>query len=157
PLAWTKTFAMVGVAILAITLVPALIPLLIRGRLHSEEESWIVRSVIEIYKPVLNYLLEHPWPIVVLTGVIFIFGAVPTGVWWVFRIALGFALLGCVWADYVEPRGNRRSLRLVAMYGCVLVIALFSYTRMTRLGSEFMPPLNEDTILDMPVTIPRAS
>ena len=70
---------MVGVAILAITLVPALIPIFIRGRLRGEEESWIVRSVIEIYKPVLTYLLEHPWPIVVLTGVIFIFGAVPTG------------------------------------------------------------------------------
>jgi Cu(I)/Ag(I) efflux system membrane protein CusA/SilA len=28
---------------------------------------------------------------------------------------------------------------------------------MSRLGREFMPPLNEGTILDMPVTIPRAS
>ena len=68
PLAWTKTFAMVGVSILAITLVPALIPLLIRGRLHSEDDSWLVRSVIEIYRPVMRYLLDHPWPIVLLDG-----------------------------------------------------------------------------------------
>ena len=32
---------MVGVAILSITLVPALIPTFIRGRLRSEEESWL--------------------------------------------------------------------------------------------------------------------
>jgi copper/silver efflux system protein len=156
PLAWTKTFAMVGVAILAITLVPALIPILIRGRIRGEEESWIVRSVIEIYKPVLTYLLEHPWPIVVLTGVIFIFGAVPTGIWWVLSIAIAVSLLGCLWADNVELR-RRRSLRLLMMFACVIVVALLADSRMTRLGSEFMPPLNEGTILDMPVTIPRAS
>jgi Cu(I)/Ag(I) efflux system membrane protein CusA/SilA len=157
PLAWTKTFAMVGVSILAITLVPALIPLLIRGRLHSEDESWIVRSVIEIYKPVLTYLLDHPWPIVLLTGMIFIFGAVPTGVWWVLSLALAVALLGCVWANHVEPRSAGSSLRLVALLGSVVLIALLADSRMSRVGSEFMPPLNEGTILDMPVTIPRAS
>ena len=96
PLAWTKTFAMVGVAILAITLVPALIPILIRGRLHGEEESWIVRSVIEIYRPVLTFLLDHPWPIVLLTGIIFICGAVPTGIWWVLSAALAISFLGCL-------------------------------------------------------------
>ena len=43
------------------------------------------------------------------------------------------------------------------MFACVIVVALLADSRMTRLGSEFMPPLNEGTILDMPVTIPRAS
>ena len=157
PLAWTKTFAMVGVAILAITLVPALIPILIRGRLHGEEESWIVRSVIEIYRPVLTYLLDHPWPIVLLTGIIFICGAVPTGIWWVLSAALAISFLGALWADHVEPRGRPRSLRLLAMLGCLVLVALLADSRMSRLGSEFMPPLNEGTILDMPTTIPRAS
>ena len=54
PLAFTKSFAMIGVAILSITLVPALIPTFIRGRLRSEEENWLVRSLIDIYKPVLD-------------------------------------------------------------------------------------------------------
>ena len=63
-----KSIAMLGVSILAITLVPALIPLLIRGRLRGENESWIVRSVVEIYRPVLRFLLDHPWPIVWPTG-----------------------------------------------------------------------------------------
>ena len=46
PLAFTKSFAMCGVALLAITLVPALIPLLIRGQLSGEEDNPIVRSFI---------------------------------------------------------------------------------------------------------------
>ena len=35
PLAFTKSFAMIGVALMAITLVPALIPIFIKGRLKS--------------------------------------------------------------------------------------------------------------------------
>jgi Cu(I)/Ag(I) efflux system membrane protein CusA/SilA len=156
PLAWTKTFALVGVSILAITFVPALIPLMIRGRLHSENDSWLVRSVTEIYRPVMQFLLDHPWPIVVLTGVIFILGTVPIGVSIVFQIALAVSLLACIWANYADIRGTR-VLRLTAMLGALLVVALLANSRMTPLGSEFMPPLDEGTILDMPVTIPRAS
>ena len=59
PLAFTKSFAMIGVAILSITLVPALIPTFIKGRLRSEEENWIVRSFINIYKPVLTWLMPR--------------------------------------------------------------------------------------------------
>ena len=57
PLAFTKSFAMLGVAIISITLVPALIPTFIKGRLRSEEENWIVRSFINIYKPLLTFAL----------------------------------------------------------------------------------------------------
>jgi len=42
---------MIGVAIISITLVPALIPSFIKGRLRSEEESWLVRNMIAIYSP----------------------------------------------------------------------------------------------------------
>src|SRR5437763_4452582 len=48
PLAFTKSFALLGVAIISVTLVPALIPTFIKGRLRSEEENWIVRSFIQI-------------------------------------------------------------------------------------------------------------
>ena len=70
PLAFTKSFAMLGVAILSITLVPALIPTFIKGRLRSEEENWLVRSLIGIYKPVLTWAMNYPktvnWFFVVL-------------------------------------------------------------------------------------------
>ena len=59
PLAFTKSFAMIGVAILSITLVPALIPSFIKGRLRSEEESWLVRNMIGIYKPWLTWLMPR--------------------------------------------------------------------------------------------------
>ena len=59
PLAFTKSFAMIGVALISVTLVPALIPTFIKGRLRSEEENWIVRSFINIYKPLLTWALPR--------------------------------------------------------------------------------------------------
>src|SRR5262245_3189040 len=59
PLAFTKSFALLGVALISVTLVPALIPIFIRGRLKSEEENWIVRSFIQIYKPLLTWALPR--------------------------------------------------------------------------------------------------
>jgi Cu(I)/Ag(I) efflux system membrane protein CusA/SilA len=43
PLAFTKTFAMLAATIIAVTLVPVLCTLLLRGRFHSEEENWVMR------------------------------------------------------------------------------------------------------------------
>ncbi len=54
PLAWTKTLAIACSSILAITLVPVLMPLLIRGRLRPESAnpvSWVTQA---IYLPVLR-------------------------------------------------------------------------------------------------------
>ena len=62
PLAWTKTFALIGVAILAITLVPALIPIFLRGRIKSEDESWLVRTMTEIFRPMLRGVSPCKYP-----------------------------------------------------------------------------------------------
>jgi Cu(I)/Ag(I) efflux system membrane protein CusA/SilA len=105
PLAFTKTFAMVATAVLSITLVPALIPLFVRGKLKREEDNWIVRSFIEVYRPVLLWLLHKP------------------------RLVL--------W-----------------MFVCLLALGFFFFRKS---GREFMPPLNEGTIVDMPVSVPRLS
>ncbi len=59
PLAYTKTFAMVGATIMAVTLVPVLCTLLIRGRLHREEENPVMRALHAVYKPVLKWALRH--------------------------------------------------------------------------------------------------
>ncbi|MGC1272234.1 MAG: efflux RND transporter permease subunit [Planctomycetaceae bacterium] len=155
PLAFTKTFALVGVSVLAVTLVPALIPKLIRGRVRGEEESWLVRRVVEIYRPTLWFLLDHPWPIVWLTAVIFILGSIPTGMAWLPPIVIALTLGWTLWtARRDRSRGHRiaGSLSVVVL----LVIALVADQHMTRLGREFMPPLDEGTLLDMPVTVPRA-
>src|SRR5204863_3328590 len=59
PLAFTKSFALIGVALISVTVVPALIPTFIKGRLKSEEDNWIVRSFIDIYKPVLTWFFPR--------------------------------------------------------------------------------------------------
>jgi Cu(I)/Ag(I) efflux system membrane protein CusA/SilA len=105
PLAWTKTFALAGVAVLSITLVPALIPIFLKGRIKSEDENWLVRTMIEIFKPMLAWLMDRT-----------------TLVCWLFVVILGFG-----------------------------------WVASTKLGREFMPDLNEGSIMDMPTTVPRAS
>src|SRR5438552_2542402 len=59
PLAFTKTFAMVGATIIAVTLVPVLCTLLLRGKFHAEQANPIMRGLHFIYRPVLRIALNH--------------------------------------------------------------------------------------------------
>src|SRR5208282_1628226 len=59
PLAWTKTLAVAFSSILAVTLVPALMPLFIRGRLRPESENPFSRWTQAIYLPVLRLCLRY--------------------------------------------------------------------------------------------------
>jgi len=59
PLAWTKTLSVAFSSLLAITLVPALMPLFIRGRLRPESENPAARFMQRLYLPVLNFALRH--------------------------------------------------------------------------------------------------
>ncbi len=59
PLAWTKTIAVGCSSILAITLVPALMVLLIRGKLRPERANPISRFTQALYLPVLRFCLHH--------------------------------------------------------------------------------------------------
>lgn len=60
PLAFTKTYAMAGAAILSITLVPVLMGYLIRGKLPSEQKNPLNRGLIRIYRPMLDVVLRRP-------------------------------------------------------------------------------------------------
>jgi copper/silver efflux system protein len=59
PLAWTKTLAVGSSSILAITLVPVLMVILIRGRLRPERANPISRITQAIYLPILRFCLRH--------------------------------------------------------------------------------------------------
>jgi Cu(I)/Ag(I) efflux system membrane protein CusA/SilA len=59
PLAWTKTLAVGFSSILAITLVPVLMVLLIRGRLLPEARNPISRVTQAIYLPILRLCLRY--------------------------------------------------------------------------------------------------
>ncbi len=105
PLAWTKNLAIAMSAVLAITLIPALLALLIRGRIISEQRHPISRLLQYLYAPLLRVALRYRWAVVIL--------------------AVGLTLT---------------------------VVPAFE-----RMGSEFMPPLYEGTILYMPTTLPGIS
>jgi Cu(I)/Ag(I) efflux system membrane protein CusA/SilA len=105
PLAYTKTFAMIAAAFMAVTLVPVLCGYLLGGKLRPEEWNPIMRFLRGVYKPILVTALRNR-PATVLIAIAFFTGA--------------------------------------------MIVA-------TRIGSEFMPPLNEGDLLYMPVTDPAIS
>lgn len=105
PLAFTKTFAMVGSTLIAVTLVPVLCTFLIRGKLHREEANPVMHFLQRLYKPVLAWALRHR--ITTMAGA-------------------------------------------AALFVSAMVLA-------TTIGSEFMPPLDEETAMFMPITDPAIS
>lgn len=59
PLAFTKTYAMAGAALLSITVVPALMIWLVRGKILPEAKNPLNRAVLWGYRPVLSAALRH--------------------------------------------------------------------------------------------------
>ena len=105
PLAFTKTYSMGFAAILAVTLVPALAVILIKGKIRGERSNPINRFLVWAYTPVVRFVVRHRW------------------------------------------------LVLVGAAGAMVV----TLPAFFRLESEFMPPLNEGSILYMPTAPPGMS
>ncbi len=124
PLAWTKTFAMVGATLLAVTLVPVLCTLLVRGPFHSEDRNWIMRALLALYDPVLNWALRCRKTVLALAATL---------------------LVGCCFLAFGLPSR-------IASHLPTSVSHLFR-----GFGSEFMPTLEEGSLLFMPVLLPSTS
>jgi Cu(I)/Ag(I) efflux system membrane protein CusA/SilA len=105
PLAYTKTFAMAGAAVLSVTLVPVLMLLFIRGRIVQERRNPVNRLLIWLYRPVIEVVLRRK------------------------KLTIAVALAA---------------------------LAVTAYPA-AKLGSEFMPTLNEGTLLFMPISLPGLS
>ncbi|HVC47809.1 MAG TPA: CusA/CzcA family heavy metal efflux RND transporter [Terracidiphilus sp.] len=71
PLAWTKTLAVVFSSLLSITLVPALMPFCLRGKLRSQSANPAARITQAMYLPVLRWSLRH-WKLVVALNLAFL-------------------------------------------------------------------------------------
>lgn len=165
PLAFTKSFAMIGVALISVTVVPALIPTFLKGRLKSEEENWIVRSFINIYKPFLTWALPRRNLVMWMFAALLILAA---GIFPV-QAVVGMGASDAAWkAAYLSVVFfvialtvifTRRFFWQVTSFVTLVVLALAVYRidKSHRIGVEFMPPLDEGSIMDMPVTVPRAS
>ncbi len=105
PLAYTKTFAMAGAALLSVTLVPVLMMLFVRGRIMPEAKNPVNRFLIWAYRPVIATVMR----------------------WKKATIALA------------------------------LVALAVSLWPASKLGVEFMPTLNEGSLLYMPSSLPGMS
>ena len=105
PLAFTKTFAMAGAALLSVTLVPVLMLLFVRGRIIPEGKNPLNRLLIWLYRPLIRLVLKAK----------------------TLTILLALVALAATWIP------------------------------ISRLGSEFMPNMNEGTLMFMPTTLPGLS
>lgn len=77
PLAFTKTYAMAGAAILSVTLIPILMGYFIRGKIPSEEKNPISRFLVKIYRPALDWSLKSPKKLLVIAVFVFATSAWP--------------------------------------------------------------------------------
>jgi Cu(I)/Ag(I) efflux system membrane protein CusA/SilA len=78
PLAYTKTFVMLISAILSITLAPALMGLLIRGKITPEHRHPVSRFLIRVYEPFVYVALRRPKSTIAI-GLFALASAVPLG------------------------------------------------------------------------------
>ncbi|HYS42919.1 MAG TPA: efflux RND transporter permease subunit, partial [Geobacteraceae bacterium] len=105
PLAFTKTFSMMGSAFIAITLVPVLMFYFMRGKMPPESANPVSTFFIKLYSPVIRWVLK--W---------------------------------------------KKTTILLNVIALAIAIPMFM-----SIGSEFMPPLDEGSLLYMPVTLPNVS
>jgi Cu(I)/Ag(I) efflux system membrane protein CusA/SilA len=77
PLAFTKSYAMAGAAILSVTLVPVLMGWLIRGRIPAEGANPLNRWLTALYRPALDAVLAHPRATLVAAALVFATAAWP--------------------------------------------------------------------------------
>jgi len=105
PLAFTKTFAMAGAALLSVTLVPVLMLLFIKGKIKPESANPLNRWLIAGYRPLIAAVLQYK------------------------KTTLAVAA----------------AMMLLSIYPAM------------KLGSEFMPTLNEGTLFYMPTALPGMS
>ena len=77
PLAFTKTFAMASAAILAVTLVPALMVTFVKGKIRPESKNPIARFFIRVYRPVIRGTLRHPWAVVLGAALVLVVSLLP--------------------------------------------------------------------------------
>ncbi|GGO92954.1 MULTISPECIES: efflux RND transporter permease subunit [Stakelama] len=71
PLAFTKTYAMAGAAILSVTLIPILMGYLIRGRIPEEQANPINRWLTRIYRPAIDWVMVRPKTTILIAGLVF--------------------------------------------------------------------------------------
>ncbi|MCK6458058.1 MAG: CusA/CzcA family heavy metal efflux RND transporter [Phycisphaerae bacterium] len=70
PMALTVIFALIGAFVLSLTFVPAMVAILIRGRV-KEKEVFVVRWAKAGYEPIVRRAVKYRWPVVGTAAVLF--------------------------------------------------------------------------------------
>jgi len=76
PLAYTKTFALVGAVLLAVTAVPVFCTLLVRGPFTPESQNWLMRTLLRAYDPLLNAALRWRKTVLALATALLAFSCI---------------------------------------------------------------------------------
>jgi Cu(I)/Ag(I) efflux system membrane protein CusA/SilA len=87
PLAWSKTFTMVGSLIVALTIVPVLCTFMLKGKV-KEKETLIVRAMKKVYEPGLRWAVDHSKFLVIITVIV---------------MAAGFAFTPFIGTTFMPP------------------------------------------------------
>ncbi|MCF6220657.1 MAG: efflux RND transporter permease subunit [Robiginitomaculum sp.] len=77
PLAYTKTYAMAGAALLSVTLVPVLMGYFIRGKILPEHKNPVNWLLMVIYKPFINIVLKAPWAMILVAFIVMSSALIP--------------------------------------------------------------------------------
>ena len=77
PLAYTKTFAMLFSAFLAITLTPVLMTLFIRGKIMSEEKNPVSLFLHRLYEPIVRFVLRFKRSVIVGALIVMVVSVYP--------------------------------------------------------------------------------
>jgi Cu(I)/Ag(I) efflux system membrane protein CusA/SilA len=126
PLAFTKTFAMIGSTLLAVSIVPVLCTWLVRGPFRSEDRNIVMRALLRLYDPALNFALRRRGTVLAIAALLL-----------AFAIIIAFGL----------PEQINRALAGIP-----------PLQRLTAgIGKEFMPPLEEGSLLFMPTFVPATA
>jgi heavy metal efflux system protein len=72
PMAWSVMFALIGALALALTLMPALCALFLRGAVH-ESEGRLISTLKSVYRPVLEAALRFKVAVGIVAAAIFLF------------------------------------------------------------------------------------
>jgi Cu(I)/Ag(I) efflux system membrane protein CusA/SilA len=77
PLAFTKTYAMAGAAILAVTIVPVLIGYFVRGKIRKEENNPLTKLLVKLYHPVVDFVMKRRWWVIAVSLLIVLVTYIP--------------------------------------------------------------------------------
>lgn len=105
PLVLTKTFCMIGSAIVALFILPAILRTVMKGKVRSEEANPVSKYLSKFFSPIIRFCIR--------------------------------------WKKSV----------IIAM----IILVGLSIPVILNTGTEFMPPLDEGSLLFMPVTLPDVS